>query len=153
MSRPHCSIAQVIMMGTLLFEPLLNSHMTAYFDNCYDAVFGALNRPDFEGLLRSHFQRGHCSPEDDDPSFLALRNVVYAAGFRSILAKDPSVSFADAQIQAWRYFENALSVLGDVLFNPTDLTAVRALVLMVRLSTLLTYLEPNTDLMPPRLST
>lgn len=105
-------------------------HHAAYFETSYDAVFGVIYRPAFEARLRSQFDQGS-SFQDDNPSWYALRNTVYASGCRSVLGKDHSISFVDAQARAWSFFENALSVHTEILFNPTGLSAVQALTLMV----------------------
>ena len=67
----------------------------------------------------------------DRRRFLALRNTIYGLGTRLLLSKkgyDPKFIHA----QAWRYFENALSVHSRVLFSShKDLTGVQALALMV----------------------
>ena len=68
---------------------------------------------------------------EDDASWFALRNTVYASGCRIVLSKQASVTFSEAQSQAWLYFENALSVHTELLYTPTGLTAVQALALMV----------------------
>lgn len=56
---------------------------------------------------------------------------MYAFGCRALLARDPAVSFHTAQRQAWRFFENAMSVHSDLLYAPTTLMAVQVLTLMV----------------------
>lgn len=89
-----------------------------------------MHRPTFEAHLRSHFEH-RASAEEDDPSWYALRNTIYASGCRLFLAKDHSTSFLDAQVQAWQYFENALSVITELEFSPTGLSAVQALTVMV----------------------
>ena len=68
----------------------------------------------------------------EDPSWFALRNAVYAAGYRYVLSRDTSVSFVTAQAQAWQYFKNALSVFTELLFGHSGVTAVQALAVMVR---------------------
>lgn len=92
-------------------------------------MFGVVHRPTFEAHLRAHFQQGPTS-DADDPAWCALRNVVYAFGWRNLLAKERSISFTDAQAQAWRYFEKALDVHTEILLNPVGLQAVQALTLM-----------------------
>ena len=103
-------------------------YCTAYFEDSYDAVFGVVYRPAFEARLRSHFER-YISAEED-PSWYALRNTVYASGCRNFLSKDHSTTFSDAQVQAWQYFENALSVLRELELSPAGLSAVQALTAM-----------------------
>lgn len=106
----------------------------AYFEECYYSVFGIVHRPDFESRLRAQFSK--FPGFEDDPSWFALRNTVYASGCRIVLAKDLSVSFTEAQARAWRFFENALSVHTELLYTPTGLTAVQALALMASNSVL-----------------
>ena len=103
-------------------------YCTAYFEDSYDAVFGVVQRPAFEAHLRSHFE--HYISVEDDPSWYALRNTVYASGCRIVLSKDHTTSFSDAQVQGWQYFENALSVLMELELAPTGLSAVQALTTM-----------------------
>ena len=88
-------------------------------------------RPEFESRMRAYFERGASS--DDDPAWYALRNTVYASGCRTCLSKSHSTTFIEAQAEAWRYFENALSVHTELLYTPTGISAVRALAAMVRL--------------------
>jgi hypothetical protein len=106
-------------------------YVQAYFDHSYDALFGIINRPAFEDRLRGHFARG--SAQYDEPSWVALRNVVFAAGCRCHLAKESSVSFVQARAQAWQFFDKALAVLKDIIFHTKGLVAVQALALMVRI--------------------
>lgn len=80
--------------------------------------------------MRNHFDHAK-SIQHEDPSWFALRNAVYAAGCRCVLAKDLSVSFVDAEAQSWQLFENALSVFTDLIFGHSGLTAVQALIVMV----------------------
>jgi hypothetical protein len=59
-----------------------------------------------------------------------LRKTVYASGCRIYLSKNSLMSFTDIQNEAWGYFQNAMSVLTELLFTPSGLLAVRALVAM-----------------------
>lgn len=79
--------------------------------------------------MRAHYHKK--TPKKDDPAWFALRNVVFALGYRSILAKNPNATFATAQAKAWRFFKNSLSVLTEILLPPSSLTAIQALTLMV----------------------
>jgi hypothetical protein len=117
--------------GAELDETTAWTYVQAYFDGSYDALFGIVNRPAFEAQLRDHFNR--TTAASDDPLWVALRNVVYAAGCRCHLAKDPSMSFVTARDQAGQYFEKALAVFKDVIFHTKGLTAVQVLALMVRI--------------------
>jgi hypothetical protein len=49
------------------------------------------------------------------------------------MSKDPLTTFQEAQVFAWQYFENAMSVYTELSFTPTGLVAVEALALMVGL--------------------
>lgn len=117
-------------------KPQLNSTLggvTAFFENCWEARIGIIDRLDFEAQLQAHFHNETSSQHDY--AQLALRNVVFAAGYRAILAKGSTVPFAAAQTHAWhRYFKNALSVLTELLLSPPRLMTVQALALMVRRS-------------------
>jgi len=91
-----------------------------------------VHRPAFEVRLSQHLeqQKQQATPEED-PSWYALRNVVYAAGCRCLLARDRQVAFAKAQAEAWGIFSNALAVFTDLLFKPSGLLTVQAITLMV----------------------
>lgn len=68
----------------------------------------------------------------EDTAWYALRNTIYAAGCRVQLSELEYLSpLAKAQESSWRYFENALSVLPDLLYPWTDPMAIHALLLMV----------------------
>lgn len=85
-------------------------------------------RPDFEARLAQHFA-GNLS--EDDASWYALKNVVYATGCRTFLAKQNVLSWREIQQRSWPFFENSLSVYVELLYTPTGLMAVRALAAMV----------------------
>lgn len=87
-----------------------------------------MHQPDFEARLVEHFKQ---ESENDDPSWYALRNIVYATGCRTLLANQNTVSWAEVQNRSWPFFENALSVYVDLLYTPTGLMAVQALSAMV----------------------
>ena len=86
-------------------------------------------RPEFESALRAHL-RGELVA-GDDPAWYALRHTVYASGCRVYHSESNSLSFTEVQNEAWRYFENALSVLVQLLLTPSGLLSVRALAAMV----------------------
>jgi hypothetical protein len=99
----------------------------AYFEEALDAGLGIVHRPWFEHRLKAHLDGQN---DDEDPSWYALRNVIYASGSRIVLAK--TKSFRQANQLAWRWFENALSVHTEILYFRTSLIGVQALTLMVR---------------------
>ncbi|KEF57046.1 uncharacterized protein A1O9_07236 [Exophiala aquamarina CBS 119918] len=98
-----------------------------YFEDSFEAFYGVVYRPEFETRLVQHFERG---TSDDDASWYALRNVVYATGCRTFLAKQNLLSWAEIQRRSWPFFENSLSVYVELLYTPTGLSAVRALAAM-----------------------
>jgi len=103
--------------------------VSAFFDEGLDSVYGVVHRPAFEARLKAHFE--HAPSAKDDPGWYALRNTIYAAGCRISLSEGASPkSFTKARAQAWRYFENALSVHTDLIYSRSDLTAVQALLSM-----------------------
>lgn len=83
-----------------------------------------------------------------DSSWYALRNAIYAEGCRSVTPEDQTRSFSSVQAEATRYFENAISVLTDLLFTPNGLMAVQALVVMVIIasSAFISQLQPDKRL-------
>jgi hypothetical protein len=105
----------------------------AYFEDSFEAHYGVVHRSDFEDRLARHFQNGGAP---DDSSWYALRNVVYATGCRTLLAKQKGLTWSEVHRRSWPYFENALSVHVDLLYTQTGLSAVRALAAMVRISPL-----------------
>jgi hypothetical protein len=108
---------------------LISIKPVAYFEECYDTIFGLVYRPAFESRLRQHLEDNF----PDDPAWYAIRHVVYASGCRILLSKDPSITFMQVQQEAWKYFENSLSVHTELLCFPSGLPAVQALTLMVRI--------------------
>lgn len=103
------------------------SYCAAYFDHSFESVMGIVHRPDFEARLRDHFEQG-APTWTGDVGWDAVRNIVYAAGCRQLLLEDDSITFADAQAESSRYFENVLSVHTELVYGPSGLDAVRALV-------------------------
>lgn len=106
---------------------------TAYFERSYEAVFGVVHRPSFEARLRAHMAQ-ESPTKNEDASWFAMRNMVYALGCRSLMATDSSLSFLQAGKRSRAFFQNALSVIGEMILGRSGFTAVQALVLMVRLS-------------------
>ena len=98
----------------------------AFFEESYNAAFGIVHRTWFEARLKEHFN--HLKPETD-PSWYALRNIIYAYGCSIESCKNNSYSAAQRLSGQW--FENALSVHSDLLFRQTSVVSVHALTLMV----------------------
>ncbi|CZR52471.1 uncharacterized protein PAC_02348 [Phialocephala subalpina] len=104
-----------------------------YFEECPEAAFDVVFRSSFEARLRAHFEDGSNTAHDEDASWYALRNIVYASGCRAELGKATatySSTFQSAQIGGYKYFENALSRHTELMFCRTGLMAVQALVAM-----------------------
>lgn len=97
-----------------------------YFEEAPDAVFGIVHRPWFESRIRAHFED---ASHDDDPSWFALRNVVYSYGCR--LEQSKTKPFREAYAASWGWFENALSVHTEILHFRSSVVSVQALALMV----------------------
>jgi hypothetical protein len=98
----------------------------AYFEEYIGGTYYTVDRQSFEARL----QKQHCcSSRDDDPTWYALRNVVYAAGCRLVTFK--SHPWMEAQRRAQGYFENALSVETDLLHGTPKIMSVQALLAMV----------------------
>lgn len=100
---------------------------TAFFEEAPVQAFGIVDRVWFESRLRAHFNNSM----PDDPSYYALRNVVWASGSRIVLSKTAN-SFSEIWKTSWAWFENALSVHTEVIFLGSFMTAVQVLILMVR---------------------
>lgn len=104
--------------------------MEAFFDSGYEATFGIVQRPWFEARLRMHFTS--LKHDDDDASWYALRNIIFASGCRLLMSV--SSTLVESSRASWPYFENALAVHTELLFLPSSIVGVQALVLMVSLS-------------------
>lgn len=83
----------------------------------------------FYTTLTEHFRRPR--PDDEDPSWFALRFTVYAFGCRISMSKNEPYSHAVEKSMA--LFENALSVQLDIMHRHSTMIGVRALSLMVSL--------------------
>ncbi|KAF2186192.1 hypothetical protein K469DRAFT_687197 [Zopfia rhizophila CBS 207.26] len=104
------------------------TYSNAYFNESLDAVFGIVNRQVFEAKLQSHFSN---QGTVDDASWYALRNAVYATGCKAHISRNNHPqSFKHAQSEAWKYFENALSVHTELIYMRSGLMAVQALMIM-----------------------
>ncbi|ETS87776.1 hypothetical protein PFICI_01604 [Pestalotiopsis fici W106-1] len=101
----------------------------AYFDHCLDPIFEYVNRSDFEARLRNHFTHGEGPSRNN--GWYAMRNTIYASGCRYVIceARSPE-AFSESRTQSWKYLENALSVHTELLYGPTSLDSIQALLLM-----------------------
>ena len=110
-----------------LYRPLIRAD---YFNDSLDSVFGVINKQVLVHKLQEHFGNGG---EDDSIEWYALRNAVYASGCKIHLSKmNQPQSFEHAQYEAWKYFENALSVHTELIYMRSGLMAIQALITMVR---------------------
>ncbi|KAB8212103.1 fungal-specific transcription factor domain-containing protein [Aspergillus parasiticus] len=110
-------------------------YVSAYFENSRDSVFGVVQRSNFESRLRIHFQ--NVNRPDEDVAWYALRNAVYAIGRRLVASMDGTRDFAEIQLESLRFFHNAFAVFSELLFRPSGLMAVQALVVMTSFAELL----------------
>ena len=102
-----------------------------YFEDTPESAFDCVFRGSFESRLHNHFLHREQPGYDDDASWYALRNVVYAYGCRHLTrAEGYGSTFKESQKAGWRYFENALSRYTEMAFNRTSMMAVQALVAM-----------------------
>ncbi|KAF3009192.1 hypothetical protein E8E14_006037 [Neopestalotiopsis sp. 37M] len=101
----------------------------AYFDHCLDPIFEYVNRSNFEARLRHHFTHGE--EPTRNKGWYAMRNTIYASGCRYVIseARSPE-AFSESRAQSWKYLENALSVHTELLYGPTSLDCIQALLLM-----------------------
>lgn len=94
-----------------------------------------LIRSTFEARVRQHFRQIHSS-QIEDPAWFALRNTIYATGYRCLPARSTSLTFEPAEGKAWQLFCNALSVFGELIFSHSALTAIQAFTIMLGCSLL-----------------
>lgn len=106
-------------------------YVQAYFDDCAEGSVGVVHRPHFEARLRAQFKQGEPPTAYQDPAWYALRNVVYASGWRQVSWKRPCSGFQFEAGLGWKYFSNALSVHSELLYCRSNLLAVQALSAMV----------------------
>lgn len=98
----------------------------AFFEETPEAALGIVRRSCFESRLRSFYKS---SQGDDNFSWCAMRNIIFAYGCRVVLSK--TASYSEAQQESWSYFENALSVHTEILCFRTSVMGAQALTLMV----------------------
>jgi hypothetical protein len=60
-----------------------------------------------------------------------MRNAVFAVGCRASAAMNGTKDFAEVRQKSLQFFFNALSVFTNLIFMPTGLSAVQALIVMV----------------------
>ncbi|OAG42910.1 hypothetical protein AYO21_02861 [Fonsecaea monophora] len=106
------------------------AYTRAYFEESVEGSIGLVYRPQFENLLRAHFQQEHTPTVDQDPAWYALRYIIYAAGWRVQSWKKSYADYHYARGPGWGYFQNALSVHSKLLYCRTSLMAIQALAAM-----------------------
>lgn len=110
---------------------ITNALNQAYFDCDAATIFRIIDRSKFETRLCEQFKSGMVTGNDDSPWY-ALRNMVYALGSRFILTRGPQRRpFVEVQACGLKYFKNALSVIVDLMYTETSITAVQSLLIMV----------------------
>lgn len=106
---------------------------TAYFEESIEHTTGLVPRRAFETQLRDHY--AHPKPPESDFSWYTLRNIVFAIGCRYAVSRGGRpANYIAAQRQSWGYFENALSVHTNLVYMPSDISAIEAIALMVGLT-------------------
>lgn len=104
--------------------------MQAYFEESIEHTLGLVPRQAFERRLREHYSNP--LPADADPTWYSLRNTVFAIGSRLALGRGGGPShYTSAQRQSWLYFENALAAHTNLVYMPSDITAVECVTLMI----------------------
>ncbi|KIV97273.1 hypothetical protein PV10_01041 [Exophiala mesophila] len=104
---------------------LARCYTEAFFQHSVEALIGIFDRSWFEGKLQHHFAH---PPADNDSSWYALRNTVYAFGCRIHLNK--TRSYTEAVESSLVFFKNALLVELDLLHQHSSKMSVQALTLM-----------------------
>lgn len=102
---------------------------TAFFEDSQNIFFGLPDRPEFEARLISHWEYNTVSQQD--LAWYALRNAIFAVGCQIELRKAKPTGLANTNTQAWQFFENAMSVHTELLYAPSNTTAIQALIIMV----------------------
>ncbi|KAK5044365.1 hypothetical protein LTR84_011315 [Exophiala bonariae] len=105
-------------------------YVNVYFEECRDVVLGIVCRPVFESRLRKHFKNGSMGLLEQDCSWYALRNAVYATGCRKLLSREQPGPFFVGEGHGWEYLKNALSVHTELLYSRSNSMAVQALAIM-----------------------
>ncbi|KAK2682033.1 Zn(2)-C6 fungal-type DNA-binding domain [Fusarium oxysporum f. sp. vasinfectum] len=104
----------------------------AFFEESIEHAWGLVPRRAFEMRLEHHYK--HSCPQiyDQNVSWYALRNIVFAIGARLALSPTRLVpSLMDAQKQSWPFFENAFSVQVDLMYMPSGNINIEILLLMM----------------------
>ncbi len=102
----------------------------AYFAEAPETAFGVVRRDLFQSRLEAHFAG---FKKDENPAIYAIRNCIFASGCR--IRNAPSLGYSKAVEMASGWFENALSVHTELLYMPTTVISVVALVIMVTIFT------------------
>lgn len=108
------------------------AYVDAYFTDTVEGLHALIHRPQFEARLKAHFNQPVPPPPGQDPAWYALRNVIYAFGWRSLSRHTRTSGFRYDDGEGWKYFSNALSVQSQLVYCRTGLMGVQALVTMVR---------------------
>ncbi|KAK5045660.1 hypothetical protein LTR84_009029 [Exophiala bonariae] len=107
-------------------EAVAWSYVRAFFEVSLEAAIGIIDHYWFYTTLTEHFRRPR--PDDEDPSWFALRYTVYAFGCR--ISKSKNEPYSHAAEKSVALFENALSVQLDIMHRRSTIISVRALSLM-----------------------
>lgn len=124
-------------------------YVRAYYELDLDACFSIANRQTFEGRLRTFFEKRKAGDTtlDQDASWYALRNAIYAAGCRMQAVRTHGPSSNVLLSRSWNYFLNALSKHTELMYCRTSLQAVQALAVMVGESSSCAHFGAHTSQM------
>ncbi|OBS16750.1 hypothetical protein FPOA_12649, partial [Fusarium poae] len=104
----------------------------AFFDESIEHAWGLVPRRAFEMRLEQHYKSPRPQIYDQNVSWYALRNIVFAIGARLALSPTRLVpSLMDAQKQSWPFFENAFSVQVDLMYMPSGIINIEIFLLMM----------------------
>jgi hypothetical protein len=109
-------------------------YVNAYFEiPTSETIFAVVSRASFESRLRAYFKNTLISARDDDVAWYALRNAIYASGCRShLLVGASNAKFRVGIGHGWQFFQNAMAVLTELVYEATSLMTLQALIIMVR---------------------
>lgn len=107
------------------------TYCQAYFDDATNSMFQFINRETFETKLAAYHNEDQTRAEQDNAAWYALRNAVFATGCRKTISEQSNPRASKAQVQSWKYFQNALSVFAELAFDDASILNVQALTVMV----------------------
>lgn len=89
------------------------------------SLFPILDRRVFEDRLHLYFQ----DPTRIDIPWSALLNTVLASGCRVVLSAETPDAFERSGREGWDYFQNAVDLIAQLLYKPSNITVVQVHIL------------------------